>query len=90
MNKAELIQKIALSADLSTNQARQALDAALGSISAVLAEGGAVRILGFGTFYVDHRPAYKGRDIRSGEAITVPERNQAKFRAGKGLKDAVN
>ena len=45
---------------------------------------------GFGTFNVATRAASEGRNPRTGEAITIPASKQPKFRAGKGLKDAVN
>ena len=53
-------------------------------------KGTEVRLVGFGTFSVARRKASEGRNPRTGEKIDIPESNQAKFKAGKGLKDALN
>ena len=52
--------------------------------------GDEVRLVGFGTFSVTKRAATTGRNPRTGESIQIPASNQPKFKAGKGLKDAVN
>ncbi|MEM8647772.1 MAG: HU family DNA-binding protein, partial [Pseudomonadota bacterium] len=65
-------------------------EATLNSISSELANGGEVRLVGFGTFSVSHRAASQGRNPRTGEAMMIPASNNPKFKAGKALKDAVN
>ena len=60
------------------------------AISGALSSGGDVRIVGFGTFSVVNRKATTGRNPRTGQAIQIPASKQPKFKAGKGLKDAVN
>jgi DNA-binding protein HU-beta len=60
-------------------------------ISAVAeTKGDEVRLVGFGTFSVSNRKASTGRNPRTGEAMTIKASSQPKFKAGKGLKDAVN
>jgi DNA-binding protein HU-beta len=49
-----------------------------------------VKIVGFGTFVVTDRAAGEARNPRTGEKVTVPASKTPKFRAGAGLKDAVN
>jgi DNA-binding protein HU-beta len=39
---------------------------------------------------VANRKASEGRNPRTGEKIQIPASRQAKFKAGKGLKDAIN
>ncbi|AOJ11869.1 HU family DNA-binding protein [Burkholderia mayonis] len=90
MNKTELIEHIARQADLSKSSAARALDALLSGVTSTLQQGGAVTIVGFGTFEVGKRAARGGRDPRTGEAIEIRAANMPKFRAGKGLKDALN
>lgn len=90
MNKNDLIAKVAEAADLSKADAGKAVDAVFDSISGALAGGGEVRLVGFGTFAVAQRAATKGRNPRTGEEIDIPASKQPKFKAGKGLKDAVN
>ena len=66
------------------------LDAVLESVSQTLQSGGDVRLVGFGTFSVVARARTEGRNPRTGEKIIIPASKQPKFKAGKGLKDAVN
>ena len=90
MNKSELIDQIAESADLSKAAAGRALEAAIDAIKTSLADGGMVTLVGFGTFYVGKREARTGRNPRTGKAVSIKSAQVPKFRAGKGLKDAVN
>ena len=90
MNKNDLIAKVAEAADLSKADAGKAVDAVFDSITSTLTGGGEVRLVGFGTFSVSERGATKGRNPRTGEEIDIPASKQPKFKAGKGLKDAVN
>ena len=55
MNKSELIDQIAKSADISKAAAGRALDATVGAIRTSLKRGGMVTLVGFGTFYVGKR-----------------------------------
>ncbi len=90
MNKSELIDQIAESADLSKAAAARALDATIAAVAASLKEGKTVTLVGFGTFFVGARAARAGRNPRTGDAINIKPAKVPKFRAGKGLKDAVN
>ncbi len=90
MNKTELIEHIAMNADLSKADAGRALEATLGAIKTTLRKGGAVTLVGFGTFAVGKRTARTGRNPRTGAAVKIKAAKVPKFKAGKGLKDAVN
>jgi len=90
VNKSELIDQIAKSADISKAAAGRALDAMIGSVKSSLKKGGSVTLVGFGTFHVGKRAARSGRNPRTGAAIKIKAAKVPKFRAGKGLKDAVN
>ena len=90
MNKSELIDYIAESADISKASAGRALDAALEAIKASLKEGGTDSLAGFGSFHVSERAARSGHNPRTGAAISIAAAKVPKFRAGKALKDAVN
>lgn len=89
-NKAELIEAIAHSADLSKAAASRALEAVITSVMDALKNGEAVSLIGFGTFYVGERGARNGRNPLTGAEIQIKAAKIPKFRAGKGLKDAVN
>lgn len=90
MNKGELVEAIAKTAGLSKVQAESALNATLHAISASLAKGNSVALVGFGTFAVSKRAARKGKNPRTGEVIKIPARKIARFKAGKALSDVVN
>ncbi len=90
MNKVDLIAKVADDTGLSKTDATKAVDTVFDSITKALKKGDEVRLVGFGTFSVSKRAASTGRNPRTGEQINIPASKQPKFRAGKGLKDAVN
>jgi DNA-binding protein HU-beta len=90
MNKAELIDAVADAADISKAAAARSVDTVLEVITDSLKQGNAVTLVGFGTFNVRRREARTGRNPRTGEPIQIGASNLAVFKAGKGLKDALN
>ena len=90
MNKAELIDCIADSADLSKAAASRALDGTITAITEALKKGENVTLVGFGTFIVRDRAARTGRNPRTGEAIEIKASKSPGFKAGKALKVAIN
>jgi DNA-binding protein HU-beta len=90
MNKAELIDAVASSADLSRASATQAVDAVVDTITESLSKGDSVTLVGFGTFEVRARAARTGRNPQTGEEIQIKASKAPAFKAGKALKDAVN
>ncbi len=90
MNKNDLVTSVADNAGISKADSTRAVDAVFDSITSALSGGQEVRLVGFGTFVVTHRKASMGRNPRTGEKIQIRASNQPKFRAGKGLKEAVN
>lgn len=90
MNKQQLIDAAADSADLSKNDMARALDAFLDTLTDALRAGEKISITGFGTFEVRDRAARTARNPQTGEAIDVAASRAPAFKAGKALKDAVN
>ena len=90
MNKSELIDKVAASADIPKAVAGRALDAVIESITGALQEGASVVLVGFGTFSVKDRAARTGRNPQTGNPIEIAAAKIPGFKAGKALKDAVN
>ena len=90
MNKSELIDAIAESADISKAAAGRALDATVDTIADALKQGDQVSLVGFGTFQVKERAARTGRNPQTGEPIDIAASKVPGFKAGKALKDAVN
>ena len=89
MNKSELIDAIAASADLPKAAAGKALDGMIEALTEALKKGDTVTLVGFGSFYVGERAERKGRNPKTGEEIIIPSAKTPKFRPGKALKDAL-
>jgi len=90
VNKSELIDLVALNAELNKTTATRVVDVLLDVISERLRQGDTVTLSGFGTFTVSNRHARNGRNPRTGEMIAIPASKSPRFKAGKGLKDALN
>ena len=89
MTKVELIEKMAKDADISKAAADKALNSFMDGIKKTLKKGNKVTLVGFGTFSVGKRAARTGRNPQTGAAIKIKASKAPKFKAGKGLKDAV-
>lgn len=90
MNKTELIEKIAVGAEISKADAKKALEATVEAIKNALIEGDKVQLIGFGTFAVSERPAREGINPATKEKITIAAKKVAKFKAGAELADTLN
>ena len=90
MNKNELIEAVASDTGLARTDAARAVESVFTSIVSALQGGDEVRLVGFGTFTVAERAASQGRNPRTGDAISISASKQPRFRAGKGLKEALN
>lgn len=90
MNKNDLIDRVAEKVGMSKVMTGKAVEAFLETITGSLKTGSEVRLVGFGTFTVSRRKASEGRNPRTGEKIQIPASKVPKFRAGQGLRAAVN
>jgi len=90
VNKSELIEAIAASADIPKAAAGRALDAMVDNVTGALQKGDQVVLVGFGTFSVKERAARTGRNPQTGDEIQIAAAKVPSFKAGKALKDAVN
>ena len=90
MNKSDLIEKVADAADVSKAVAGRTVDATVAAITDALKGGDQVSLVGFGTFLVRERGERTGRNPQTGASIKIAASKAPVFKAGKGLKDAVN
>ena len=90
MNKQDLIAAVADASGLTKADAGKAVEGVFDAITGALKKGDEVRLVGFGTFAVSKRKASTGRNPRTGAPMQIKASSQPKFKAGKGLKDAVN
>ena len=88
--KAQIVSKVAGAAKISKAQAGRALKAFFDGITTDLKRGKRVTFVGFGTFNISKRKARQGRNPQTGEPIKIKAARVPKFKAGKGLKDALN
>ena len=89
MNKAEFINAVAQTAEISKAEAERFVNAFTKEVQAVLKAGDTVALAGFGTFLIGHRAEREGRNPATGDAIIIPAAKTVKFKAGKTLKDSV-
>jgi DNA-binding protein HU-beta len=90
MNKNDLISTVARTTGQHQGDVAKTIEGVLATIKDALIQGNDVRLLGFGTFTVGQRAASQARNPQTGAAIQVPASKQARFRAGKALKAAIN
>ncbi|MBR5809028.1 MAG: HU family DNA-binding protein [Clostridia bacterium] len=90
MNKTELVAAVAEKAALSKKDAEKAVSAVVDTITAALADGDKVQLVGFGTFEVRERAARTGKNPRTGAAIKIEASKVPAFKAGQAFKNTVN
>lgn len=90
MTKAELIDKVAGKAKVTKSDAGKVLNGFLDAVQEALSKGNSVTLVGFGTFTVGKRAARKGRNPQTGKEINIPAAKVPRFKAGKGLREAIN
>ena len=90
MTKAELIAKVAKKTGSSQALTGKVLDTALDEVRGLLSKGGSISFTGFGAFAVAKRAKRKGRNPQTGAEMVIPASKVARFRPGKGLRDAVS
>ncbi|MBQ8424239.1 MAG: HU family DNA-binding protein [Coprobacter sp.] len=89
MNKSELIAAMAAEAGLAKTDAKKALDAFIATVSAELAKGEKIALIGFGTFSVTEKGERTGINPATKQTITIPAKKVVKFKAGAELADKV-
>ena len=90
MTKAEVANKVIEKTGLSRKQATIAVETFLSTIKDALRRGEKISLVGFGTFIVKQKNARNGRNPRTGEKISIPEKKTAYFKPGKTFREIVN
>lgn len=89
MTKDDIVEAIVKKTAMAKKDAAEAVNTLIEEVTKTLSKGGEVVLTGFGTFRISKRAAREGRNPKTGEKIKIPAMNTPKFKAGKGLKDAV-
>ena len=91
MTKSELITKLVeQNLDLSRRDVERIVNCFFDTITKALSEGHRVELRGFGTFSVRHRGARQGRNPRTGQSVSVEEKNVPFFKMGKSTLGRLN
>ena len=90
MTKDEFLALVAETGGMTKADASRAVEAFCGAVTAAMEKGEDVKLPGFGGFEVQERGERQGRNLRTGQAITIAAVKVAKFSAGSRLKGAVN
>ena len=90
MNKFELVSAVAEEVGMSKKDTGIVVDKVIEAITAALAKGDKVQIVGFGSFEVRERAAREGRNPQKpAEKIVIPASKVPVFKAGQAFKDAI-
>jgi integration host factor subunit beta len=90
MTKADLVEQVANEAEMTKKDAEQLVEIIFDSIIGALNKGDKIELRGFGSFRVRQRDARKGRNPKTGTAVSIPAKRVAYFKPGKELKEVIN
>ncbi len=90
MTKAELVEEVANSSDLTKKDAEVIVQTVLDSIVESLKNGEKIELRGFGSFRVSNRSSRQGRNPKTGSTVKVPAKKVPYFKPGKELKELIN
>ena len=90
VTRAHLSEALYDEVGLSQHECAELLETVLREILDSLAEGGSVKISGFGSFSIRQKGERIGRNPKSGEEAPILPRRVVVFRASHGLKNQIN
>ncbi len=90
MTKDDFVALVAERGAMTKADASRAVDAFCGAVTAAMGRGEDVKLTGFGSFERQERGERQGRNIRTGEALTIAASKVVRFSVGAKLKAAVN
>jgi integration host factor subunit beta len=90
MTKAELVEEVSRVSDLTKKHSEVIVDTVFKSIIDALHRGEKIELRGFGSFRLRKREPRKGRNPKTGDSVSVPEKRVPFFKVGKRLRELVN
>ena len=90
MTKADLVDEVSKVTELSRKDSEVIVETLFDSIIRALKVGDKLEVRGFGSFRIRERKARQGRNPKTGEKVSVPEKKVPYFKPSKELKDLVN
>jgi integration host factor subunit beta len=90
MTKAELIEEISRTVEMTQKDSEAIVEAILASMVRALRDGDRIEIRGFGSFRTRQRKPRVGRNPKTGTPVEVPAKRVPSFKPSRELKDLVN
>lgn len=90
MTKAELVEQVARSTELTKKHAEIIVNTVFESIVDSLKSGEKIELRGFGSFRIRKRGARIGRNPKTGDRVKVPAKRIPYFKPGKDLREMLN
>ncbi|HSL81823.1 MAG TPA: integration host factor subunit beta [Thermoanaerobaculia bacterium] len=90
MTKAELVEEVARSTDLTKKHAEIIVNTVFESIVDSLKAGEKIELRGFGSFRIRRRGSRIGRNPKTGDRVKVPAKRIPYFKPGKDLREMLN
>lgn len=90
MTKAELVDEVARTSDLTRKHSEVIVDAVFSSIIRALQKGDKIELRGFGSFRLRRRGSRTGRNPKTGAGVMVPAKSVPHFKPGKELRELIN
>ena len=90
MNKADLVDILAIEVGTTKKDAELLVNALIGTVIKSVARGEKVTLVGFGTFDTIQRKARTGRNPKTNELLAIPAKRVARFKVGKEFAAAAH
>jgi integration host factor subunit beta len=90
MTKAELVEEVAKTTQLTKKHAEIIVNTVFDSIVDSLKAGEKIELRGFGSFRIRHRGPRLGRNPKTGDKVEVPAKRIPYFKPGKELREMLN
>jgi integration host factor subunit beta len=90
MTKAELVDRVSETSDLTRKHSEVIVDAVFSSIMEALQKGDKIELRGFGSFRLRRRESRSGRNPKTGVGVLVPAKAVPSFKPGKELRELIN
>ena len=90
MTKADLVDEVCRVTELSRKDSEVIVETIFESIIKALKSGDKLEVRGFGSFRIRERKPRQGRNPKTGENVSVPEKKVPYFKPSNELKDLIN
>lgn len=90
MTKAELVEEVARTSELTKKDAERLVEIVFQSLIETLNKGEKIELRGFGSFRLRERNSRRGRNPKTGSAVSIPAKRVAYFKPGKELREIIN